>query len=85
MKKLYKITKLGKVDNPVHKFSDYGNIPRIGQFTKQPTIGERFELYPIGWKPELAGISTSPITEIIDEFTFKTLNSIYKIEEYKEN
>jgi hypothetical protein len=40
-----------------------------------PTVGERFTL--IGY---MRWFSTSMVTEIIDEKTFKTLNSIYQWE-----
>ena len=84
--KQYKITKLGSVENPYHKNSIYGDLEDyyLGYFTKEPKIGERFNLTPIKsfGKPYLGGISTSPVTKIIDDNTFETLNSIYKWEEY---
>lgn len=86
--KIYKITKLKSVDNPYHKNSMYGDLEDfyLGYFTKEPEIGERFNLYPITsfGKPHLGGISTSPVTKIIDDNTFETLNSVYKYEEYEE-
>lgn len=83
MQKVYKITKLGKVKNPRHKDSTYGESKpyHLGFYTKEPTIGERFELYAIN--SENRGISTSRVTKIIDSTTFETLNSIYQIEEIK--
>ena len=76
----YKIWKIGKVDNPVHHNSDFGeSLPfHVGYYTKPPEVGERFNLMGISGRER--GISTSPVTEIIDENTFKTLNSIYKFE-----
>ena len=79
----YKIKKLKAVDNPVHGNYGYGDLEDYyeGIFTKKPTIGERFNLKPINErKPHLGGISTSPVTKIIDENTFETLNSVYRID-----
>lgn len=85
---IYKIKKLGKVENPFHPNSFYGDLEDyyLGYFTKKPEIGERFNLIPIRsfGKPYLGGISTSPVTKIIDENTFETLNSVYRYEKYKE-
>jgi hypothetical protein len=84
----YKITKLRAVDNPVHGSIGYGDLePHYeGIFTKEPTIGERFNLLPIHpAKHHLGGISTSPVTKIIDENTFETLNSVYRIDKIIDN
>lgn len=84
----YKITKLRAVDNPVHGSIGYGDLePQYeGYFTKEPTIGERFELIPItSISHHLGGISTSPVTKIIDENTFETLNSVYRIDKIIDN
>jgi hypothetical protein len=57
-------------------FGEHPNGINVG-YTKEgifkygPIIGERFYI---------AGLLTSPVTEIIDEYTFKTENSTYKIE-----
>jgi len=79
----YKITKIGNVENPFHENSTFGESKpfHVGGFIKPPQIGERFNLGYINYQNQ--GISTSPVTEIIDEQTFKTLNSIYKYEKYK--
>lgn len=79
----YKITKLKAVDNPKHGKFGYGDLEDYyeGIFVKEPTINERFNLLPIHWsKSHLGGISTSPVTKIIDENTFETLNSVYRID-----
>lgn len=85
----YKIKKLKAVDDPVHGVHGYGDLEDHyeGYFTKKPTINERFNLLPITsfGKPHLKGISTSPVTKIIDENTFETLNSVYRIEKIIEN
>ena len=79
----YRIRKLKAVDNPVHGSIGYGDFePHYeGYFTKKPIIGERFNLQPINSvSHHLGGISTSPVTKIIDENTFETLNSVYRID-----
>ena len=86
--KKYKITKLRAIDNPVHGSIGYGDLePHYeGYFTKKPIIGERFNLQPISSASHhLGGISTSPVTKIIDENTFETLNSVYRINKIIDN
>lgn len=82
MNVIYKITKLGSVDKPHDPFSDYGDSKEYhtGIFLGEPVIGERFELYPCSDRD--SGISTSPVTKIIDENTFETMNSVYRYEEF---
>ena len=84
----YRIKKLKAVDNPVHGSIGYGDFePHYeGYFTKKPIIGERFNLQPINSvSHHLGGISTSPVTKIIDENTFETLNSVYRIDKIIDN
>lgn len=85
----YRIKKLKAVDNPTHSSIGYGDLEDYyeGIFTKEPIIGKRFNLLPITsfGKPHLGGISTSPVTKIIDENTFETLNSVYRIDKIIEN
>lgn len=84
----YKIKKLRAVDNPTHGNYGYGDLEEHyeGIFTKEPIIGERFNLLPISWnKHHLGGISTSPVAKIIDENTFETLNSVYRIDKIIDN
>jgi len=85
----YRIKKLRAVDNPKHGNFGYGDLEDYyeGYFTKEPTIGERFNLLPITsfGKSHLGGISTSSVTKIIDENTFETLNSVYRIDKIIEN
>ena len=87
--KRYRITKLKAVDKPVHGKFGYGDLEDYyeGIFTKEPIIGERFNLLPITsfGNPHLGGISTSPVTKIIDENTFETLNSVYRIDKIIDN
>lgn len=77
---VYKITKIGKVENPVHPHSDFGESRdfHVGIFIKNPVIGERFNLGYINYQN--GGISTSYVAKIIDDSTFETLNSIYRYE-----
>ena len=86
--KRYRITKLKAVDKPVHDKFGYGDLEDYyeGVFIKEPTIGERFNLLPISpARHYLGGISTSPVTKIIDENTFETLNSVYRIDKIIDN
>ncbi len=80
--KIVEVEKIGKVENPVHPESDYGDSKQyhIGIFIKEPVVGERFITGYINLQGR--GINTSPVTEIVDENTFKTLNSIYKWKVY---
>ena len=80
--KKYKIWKIGRVENPMHPHSDFGESREfhVGWFMNPPEIGERFNLMYINYDER--GISTSPVVRVIDENTFETLNSIYKYEEY---
>jgi hypothetical protein len=70
--KIIRLTKLKEVENPRHPY----NIPvgevHEGQFIEKPEIGSPFWCGH-DWR-------TSLVTEIIDDSTFKTLNSIYKWE-----
>ena len=77
---IYKVTKLGNVENPYHENSTFGeSLPfHVGLFIKGPIVGERFNLSYISLRE--GGISTSPVTKIIDDNTFETLNSIYRYE-----
>ena len=84
----YRIKKLKAVDNPTHGSIGYGDLEPYyeGIFTFPPTVGERFDLLPIHpAKHHLGGISTSIVTKIIDENTFETLNSVYRIDKIIED
>jgi hypothetical protein len=69
--KIIKLVKLVEVDNAIHPNNIPVDYERYGLYVGHPVIGERF---CIGYF-----FSTSTVTEIIDETTFKTLNSIYNI------
>lgn len=55
---------------------------KIGTFKEPPTVGENFEIFgnKIG-----NYLITSIVTEIIDEETFKTEHSTYKLTKYENN
>lgn len=81
---IYKVTKIGNVENPYHENSTFGESKpfHLGSFIREPEVGERFNLGYVDWQNK--GISTSPVVKIIDEKTFETLNSIYKYEFYSD-
>jgi len=63
----YKITKIGRVENPTHPWSDFGESKEfhVGFFIKEPEIGERFNLAYINYQNQ--GISTSRQIELLKE------------------
>jgi len=67
-----KITKLSD-----DKFN--GKHPN-GIYEGHETVGLEFAAPKVGERYNVQGLSTSLVTEIVDENTFKTLNSTYKIE-----
>lgn len=83
-KKLYKITKLGPVDNPRDVNSAAGEGVHIGYYTGLPLVGGKFLLNPFSLKRGERGFVTSRITKIIDDKTFETLNSVYSYEPYND-
>lgn len=70
--KRIRITKLKEAENPVHPNNISEGFTLDGDFIAPPTIGERFYV-GINW-------STSLVQEIISHDTFRTFNSIYRIE-----
>lgn len=75
-----KITKLKELPDAKHPGNIEEGFEFIGKidsnYFRIPTLNERFE---IGITSQ-GFWSTSGVQEIIDEFTFKTYNSIYKYE-----
>lgn len=71
-----RIKKLQEIENPRHPFNIEVGFEKIFDYLdsdfQKPIIGKRF--YTCSWW------STSMVTEIIDDKTFKTLNSIYEWE-----
>lgn len=72
MTKLVKLSKIDHSQNEQHKnFIEVGT-EKIGEFVKEPTVGEHFY---VGRK-----FRTSAVKEIVSAQVFKTHNSIYKWE-----
>jgi hypothetical protein len=75
-------SKIIKVNNISTTFSEKEMVVKVGDiltgyFINWPNLGESFTLYE---EPDGSGVlTTSTVTEIIDNRTFKTRNSIYKI------
>lgn len=76
---LIKLTKLQELPDARHPFNiEVGFEKRLEvEEGIKPMVGVRY--------PPMSYWSTSVVTEIIDDTTFKTLNSIYKIEEVNED
>lgn len=81
-KQLLKITKIGRIGENDSNFGESSSY-HIGYFTGHPKVGEQFRLQGFSFEKGKEGIITSLVTEIIDFNTFKTKNSIYKIENYE--
>lgn len=68
------LTKLAEADQPLVP----GNIPagysNVGVYVNPPTVGQCFFL-----EDGMRYFRTSTVQEVIDEFTFRTYNSIYRI------
>ena len=76
---IIKLTKLTELSDALHPNNiEEGRVEIFNikdSLFKKPIVGKRFTLTSLSnW------FSTSPVQEIIDENTFKTLNSIYKWE-----
>ena len=82
-----KLTKLSEAPDPLHPNNIKEGEYRIGYIPKgyDPVVGKSFVLpsvidingtavHPGHW------FITSEVQEVIDPFTFRTLNSVYKIE-----
>lgn len=82
-----KLTKLSEAPDPTHPNNIKEGEYRVGYIPEGtiPKIGERFLM---GSVIEINGTAvhpgrcfiTSEIQEVIDDLTFRTLNSVYKIE-----
>lgn len=77
---LYKVKKIGNVEKPYHENSTFGESKEyhVGILSKEPTVGERFWLYP--WR-HYEGINTTPIQKIEGNKLY-TMNSIYEISKF---
>jgi hypothetical protein len=71
----FKKGKITKIDDLGEKFHVNGinkGYQTTGYYEKIPTVGECFYI---------GALRTSIVQEIIDSNTFKTMNSVYKLEE----
>lgn len=76
MKTLITLTKLSELEGAEHPHNiPEGDVQR-GWLTDEPKIGNHFNIQTGATRLR----STSPVTEILENDTFKTLNSLYKIE-----
>lgn len=65
-----KLEKIKELPNAIHPNNIEVGFAHVGEFISAPAIGECFWVGS-GWR-------TSVVTEIINENTFKTCNSIYR-------
>lgn len=66
---LIKLSELENAEYPNNIPTGYVTVRSINDdYFKEPAVGERFDI---------GSFSTSPVQEIINENTFKTVNSIY--------
>lgn len=75
-----KVVKLENISSNKIAYIDVGD-EFFGYFTKEPSIGEYFTLYndKADKLSDFIKLRTTEVKEIIDDRTFKTKNSIYKI------
>ena len=73
-----KLVKIKELEDALHPNNIVEGIEKEGEFSKAPAVGECF--YMQYDKNENLWFRTSTVTEIIDERTFKTRNSIYRYE-----
>ena len=75
-----KVVKLENISSNKIAYIDVGD-EFFGYFIKEPTIGEYFTLYNDNANKlsDFINLRTTEVKEIIDDRTFKTRNSIYKI------
>jgi hypothetical protein len=66
-----RLKKLKELDNATHPNNIEVGFEKEGEMISDPKLGNRFWVGN-SWR-------TSVVTEIIDDNTFKTLNSIYQI------
>jgi hypothetical protein len=75
-----KITKLEELPEAQHPLNISVGRILYGLFEEEPQQNFHFRLSAVSNMPGQRGITTSRITEIIDDNHFKTLNSLYKWE-----
>lgn len=74
-----KLIKIKELENALHPNNIVEGATYEGEFSENPKVGECFWMQYN--KNEDRWFRTSTVTEIIDQSTFKTKNSIYKIED----
>jgi len=70
--RLIKIKELPDAAHPNNKPVGY---EKTGEIPSEPQIGKQFVIYP----DNISVFMTGTVTEILEDDTFKTKNSIYKI------
>ena len=81
--KRIRLTKVFELSDAIFPNNIEKGAIRVGFFTKEPTIGERFGITDTIQGIHFEIFSTSDVQEIIDEHTFRTYNSIYHWEYIK--
>lgn len=78
MKATHRLVKLEEREDAYHKNNRAVGDTHEGWIEDEPRVGECFFIYKdnIGFEY----FRTSLVTEILDECTFKSMNSIYKLE-----
>ncbi len=72
-----KLIKIEELKDAIVKNNKPEGYSKEGMLHWPPVVGESFYLFSDSIME--ANLRTSTVTEIIDEDTFKTLNSVYKI------
>ena len=73
-----KLVKIKELDDALHPNNIVEGTQKEGEFSNAPVVGECFWMQYN--ENEDLWFRTSTVTEIIDEQTFKTRNSIYRYE-----
>ena len=76
-----KVVKIENISDTQIRYIEVGD-EFVGFFSKKPTVGEFFTLYndsKLAHFSDFIHLRTTEVKEIIDDRTFKTRNSIYKI------
>lgn len=77
-----KITKIKELEDALHPNNIVEGSEREGEFSEAPIVGECFWMQ---YEKDVdSWFRTSVVIEIIDENTFRTLNSIYRYEPINE-
>ena len=77
-----KLTKIKELEDALHPNNIIEGSEREGEFSEAPIVGKCF--WMLCEKDVDSWFRTSGVVEIIDENTFRTLNSIYRYEPIEE-